>query len=190
MTTRNNKKSGLEQDNLLGRRLRERRLELGMTLADLTSAAGISKGHASSIEKGTGLPSLPVLARIANALDMTLADALRVSVSPEIAAGHIDGAATAQLSLATSRIWVKSATFEGDAPAQSPVPTTGDDDIFVFVYEGSVTIEVDKDQIYELSTGDSIHCQSPKTLVCWTSEGATARTLWVSRRVNSQPEST
>ena len=90
---------GADLGNLLGRRLRDRRRELGLTLADLGAAAGISVGHASSIEKGASLPSLPVLARIAHALELTLADVLRASVSPRIAQGRIDDRPpTAQLS--------------------------------------------------------------------------------------------
>ena len=54
--------------NVLGQRLRERRRELGLTLAEVAAAADISVGHSSAIEKGNTFPSLSVLARLAHAL--------------------------------------------------------------------------------------------------------------------------
>jgi transcriptional regulator with XRE-family HTH domain len=167
--------------NLLGRRLRDRRRELGLTLADLGTAAGISVGHASSIEKGASLPSLPVLARIAHALELTLADVLRASVSPRIAEGRIDDRpATAQLSPQGSRIRIVRARLGGGASAPPPVEITGEDDVFVFVHDGSLVVEVNEDEVHELEAGDSIHCHAPRS-IAWRATPA-ATTVWVASR--------
>jgi transcriptional regulator with XRE-family HTH domain len=172
---------GVDLGNLLGRRLRDRRRELGLTLADLGAAAGISVGHASSIEKGASLPSLPVLARIAHALELTLADVLRASVSPRIAQGRIDDRPpTAQLSPEGSRIRIVRARLHDGMAAPPPIEVTGEDDVFLFVHDGSLVVEVNGDEHHELEAGDSIHCHAPRALAWRATPAATA--VWVASR--------
>jgi DNA-binding XRE family transcriptional regulator len=48
--------------------LRERRFELGFTQEDVARAAGTSHSAVSRLEKGTHIPQLPTLQRIAAAL--------------------------------------------------------------------------------------------------------------------------
>jgi transcriptional regulator with XRE-family HTH domain len=180
MTTTQPADESVELGNLLGRRLRDRRRELGRTLADLGSVAGISVGHASSIEKGTSLPSLPVLARIAHALELTLAEVLRASASPRIAEGRIDAPpASARLSPDGSRIQIVRDRLRGESAGSPPFPLAGDD-VFVFVHEGAVAIEVSAEQ-HELLSGDSIHCRSPRTLGWNTASSTGATVIWVTR---------
>lgn len=57
---------------LVGAQIRTLRQALGMTLADLSSAAGISAGMLSKIENGQTSPSLATLQAIAGALNMPL----------------------------------------------------------------------------------------------------------------------
>jgi len=167
---------GSELINVLGRRLRERRRELGLTLADVAAAADISVGHSSAIEKGTTLPSLPVLARLAHALGLTLAEVLRESPGPRVAHGRIGE----QEMLVSSGSRIHVAYRWQPAGASSPLPLDrSGDDVFVFVHEGSIAIEVDDDR-YELEAGDSIHCQAPREIVCTAGEGG-AGTLWVTK---------
>jgi transcriptional regulator with XRE-family HTH domain len=167
--------------NLLGRRLRDRRRELGLTLADLGTAAGISVGHASSIEKGASLPSLPVLARVAHALELTLADVLRASVSPRIVEGRIDDTpATAELSPESSRVRIVRARLGGGATSRAPVELTSDADVFVFVHDGSLVVEVNEDEQHELEAGDSLHCRAPRSVAWRATPSATA--VWVAVR--------
>ena len=170
--------------NLLGRRLRERRRELGLTLADVAAAAGISVGHSSSIEKGTTLPSLPVLARFAHALDLTLAEVLRSSPSTKIAHGRIrPKPGTVRLVGPGSRIQIAYTWRPAGAPSTVPFSLTGDD-VFAFVDSGSVAIRVNGTR-HDLAGGDSIHCHAPST-VTWTasSEGG-AGVVWVSGAARS-----
>ena len=72
---------------MLGPRLRERRTALGKTLADIAAESDVSPGYISAIEKGTSIPSLPVLARITHALQVSLAEMLRSSNSALLARG-------------------------------------------------------------------------------------------------------
>lgn len=179
MTTTQRIEEHVDLANLLGQRLRERRRELGLTLADVATAAGISVGHSSSIEKGTTLPSLHVLARFAHALDLTLAEVLRASPSTKIAHGRIEAKlGTVRLVGPGSRIQVVYSWQPAGAPPMFPFPLTGDD-VFAFVDSGTVEIRVNGTG-HDLARGDSIHCHSPRT-VTWTASAEDgAGVLWVS----------
>lgn len=170
---------GLELGNVIGGRLRGRRHELGLTLSQLGAAAGISVGHASSIENGGSLPSLPVLARVAHALELTLADVLRAPESSRVAAGRIDDRrGTAELSPPGSRIRIVRARLGAGRKAEPPLEVTGQDDVFVFVHSGSLEIRVNHDERHELSSGDSIHCHSPQS-IAWRAGSDGANSIWV-----------
>jgi transcriptional regulator with XRE-family HTH domain len=175
----------LDLGNLLGRRLRERRRELGLTLADVAEVAVISVGHASSIEKGTTLPSLHVLARFAHVLDLTLAEVLRGSPSPTIAHGRIEAEpGTVRLVGAGSRIQVSHTWGPAGTAGRFPVPLVGED-VFAFVDAGTVEIQVN-DTRHELGKGDSIHCHAPRT-VGWTATSKTgAGIVWVTGALRSR----
>jgi len=162
--------------DVLGRRLRERRRELGLTLAEVAAAADISVGHSSAIEKGSTLPSLPVLARLAHALGLTLAEVLRATPGPRVAQGRVER--TERLSPPGSRVQVAYAREPGGAACRPPFPLAGDD-VFVFVHEGAIEIDVSGDR-HELATGDSIHCQAPQK-ISWTPVAGGAGTVWVTR---------
>ncbi|WP_063037869.1 helix-turn-helix domain-containing protein [Nocardia pseudovaccinii] len=54
----------------------ERRTELGLTQADLAERAGLTQAEISRIEGSDTVPTLPLLAKLADALDATLNIAL------------------------------------------------------------------------------------------------------------------
>jgi len=58
---------------LVGAQLRALRQAVGMTIADLASAAGLSPGMLSKVENGQTSPSLATLSALAGALNMPLA---------------------------------------------------------------------------------------------------------------------
>lgn len=179
MTTTQPADETAELGNLLGRRLRERRRELGLTLADVAAAAGISVGHSSSIEKGSSLPSLPVLARLAHALELTLAEVLRASANPRIAEGRIGASpGPARLTPVGSPIQIWSVRLTPSSTGLAPFAVTSDD-VFVFVHDGSIQIDVNGER-HELGPGDSIHCHVPRTIE-WRAAAGPATTIWVAR---------
>jgi len=57
---------------MLGERVREARRALGMTVAALADASGLTKGFISQFERGLSNPSLESLRRIAATLDISL----------------------------------------------------------------------------------------------------------------------
>lgn len=54
-----------------GERMRSLRLELGMSLDQLSKATGISKGHLSSIEHGFAAITIESVMRVARGLDLS-----------------------------------------------------------------------------------------------------------------------
>jgi transcriptional regulator with XRE-family HTH domain len=63
--------------SIIGDTIKQRRLEKGLSMAELARRADISKGHLHSIESGeTESPSAEMLFRIANELGTTIADLL------------------------------------------------------------------------------------------------------------------
>jgi transcriptional regulator with XRE-family HTH domain len=67
----------------LGERLRQRRTEKNLSLAELARRADLSKGYLHAIENGdTHNPSAEVLFRIANELGTTIADLLGEVILP------------------------------------------------------------------------------------------------------------
>jgi transcriptional regulator with XRE-family HTH domain len=60
--------------NSMGPRIRELRIERGMTLDGLATAAGISASHLSRLERGHTAPSFKVAAEIANHIGVKPSD--------------------------------------------------------------------------------------------------------------------
>jgi transcriptional regulator with XRE-family HTH domain len=70
---------------VVGEQLRRLRQDQGRTLRDVSSAARVSLGYLSEIERGQKEPSSELLAAICTALDVPMSVLLR-SVSDEVAA--------------------------------------------------------------------------------------------------------
>jgi DNA-binding XRE family transcriptional regulator len=64
--------------------LRERRFELGLTQEEVARAAGTSHSAVSRLEKGTHIPQLPTLQRIAAVLDEELLVCFQRTVNGEV----------------------------------------------------------------------------------------------------------
>jgi transcriptional regulator with XRE-family HTH domain len=62
---------------LLGQMVHDRRVELGLTQAELASRAGMTQPQLSRLESGGATPTVPLLARLAAALDADLDIAFR-----------------------------------------------------------------------------------------------------------------
>jgi transcriptional regulator with XRE-family HTH domain len=90
---------------LLGDVLRERRLEQGLTLRQVSAGARVSLGYISEIERGQKEASSELLASLCTALDTPLSAVLH-DVSRAVA---VEEAATAPTPLAGRRAVVASA---------------------------------------------------------------------------------
>ena len=78
---------------LLGDVLRDRRMERGMTLREVSAEARVSLGYISEIERGQKEASSELLASLCSALAMPLSDVLR-EVSDAVALEEAAVAAT------------------------------------------------------------------------------------------------
>lgn len=172
---------GADLGSLLATRLKERRHELGRKLAEVAAAADVSTGYLSTIEKGTSVPSLPVLARLAHALELSLAEMLRTSGSARVSRGRIDTAlGTTELVGDGSRLQIVRASARPGSTGAAPV-ALGSGDVFVYVVRGSLEIVVDG-AAFEVADGDALHCDLPES-VTWRALGeARAVTLWATAR--------
>jgi transcriptional regulator with XRE-family HTH domain len=109
-------------DNGLGTRLKRYRKEMGMSQADLARKAEVSAPYVSELEGGLGKrPSGEILLKLANALDVTIAELLGQDIRP----GDADAPVTepSLLEFAKDRKLAKadvamlaSIRFRGDPP--------------------------------------------------------------------------
>ncbi|MFD6355487.1 helix-turn-helix domain-containing protein [Nocardia tengchongensis] len=77
----------------LAKAVYDRRTELGLTQADLAARAGLTQAKISRIEGSDTVPTLPLLAKLAEALDATLNIALDADNTSVRFAGHHTDAA-------------------------------------------------------------------------------------------------
>ena len=147
----------------LGGRMRERRQELGRRLVDVAAAAGVSTGYLSAIEKGSSVPSLPVLARLAHALELSVSEILRTSATERLARGRLsDALGVRRLAAPGSRVEIVRSGGEPGREGRAPV-RLGGTDVFVFLHRGALEIEVDG-EAFTLGAGDALHCDLPAAI--------------------------
>jgi transcriptional regulator with XRE-family HTH domain len=95
---------------LLGEVLRDRRMQRGLTLREVSAEARVSLGYISEIERGQKEASSELLSSLCHALDMPLSDVLR-NVS--------DAVALEEAALAATPIPVVTRTDTGDVVASA-----------------------------------------------------------------------
>ena len=95
---------------LLGEVLRDRRMQRGLTLREVSAEARVSLGYISEIERGQKEASSELLASLCHALDMPLSDVLR-NVS--------DAVALEEAAVAATPIPVVTRTDTGDVVASA-----------------------------------------------------------------------
>jgi transcriptional regulator with XRE-family HTH domain len=69
--------ASVQEAQLFGRRLRELRKERGLTQEELAESADLSGNYISDLELGRKVPSLTILVRLSQALDVATPDLLQ-----------------------------------------------------------------------------------------------------------------
>ncbi len=152
----------------LGTRLRQIRIRNANTLEIVASAAGITTGHLSRIERGEKLPSMGALLRLAAALGVTLADLIGGSpVDGEVLVVRAGERSSLRLNgVEASRyaVLMQQATCAGQSVTSYIIDPAKDLDAialtfhggleFVFVLEGELELELG-DAVEILRTGDA-----------------------------------
>lgn len=67
-----------DEGALFGARLREMRIERGLTQPDLAGLVGTSASNISDLERGIKVPTLTTIARLANALSCNVTELVKV----------------------------------------------------------------------------------------------------------------
>jgi transcriptional regulator with XRE-family HTH domain len=163
----------------LGRRLRGRRTELGRTLAEVAAAAQVSASFLSSLETGGSSVSLPVLVRIAHALDLTMADLLAADGSQPVRRTRLDATAGGRLVSHPAlqlRVAFLSAgpNQEGTCPLQDVRGA-----LFVYLRSGSLVVTVDGEN-WTLGEGDALDADVSGE-VHWQTAGSPVVAIWVTQ---------
>jgi transcriptional regulator with XRE-family HTH domain len=169
----------------LGARLRQRRLALDRTLADVAGEAALSVSYLSAVEKGVNMPSLPVLARLVHALRLTLHELLREEDPLQVRSGDMatEEPGEQELDHPDLRLRVVSLVSRPGDRGEAPLPVLGFT-IFVFVERGALALEVDG-ALYALGQGDALDAVDVRD-IRWETLGETpAVSLWGVSRARS-----
>jgi transcriptional regulator with XRE-family HTH domain len=181
----------------IGQRLRDARLERGLSLRALAQSLGVSASLLSQVETGKTQPSVSTLYAIVSALGVSLDDLLGVTAdsgrapSPAPAGAPVqrasenpvlemengvrwerlaigqDGAADALL---VTYAPGASSSVEGRLMRHSGVE-------YAYVLEGRLTLQLDFDE-YELAPGDSLHFDSVRPHLYSNRGDTVARGVW------------
>ena len=163
----------------VGRRLRERRKALGLTLADVARESAVSVSYLSAVEKGTNQPSLTLLARIVHALELTIADVLKAEGQNRLRREALDAEpGTRSLSHTALQLEVASLVAAAGESGHCPVSIVRRD-VFVYVLAGEISVTAD-DGEYELGPGDALEARAPRAL-SWVAAGTEpVSAIWAS----------
>jgi transcriptional regulator with XRE-family HTH domain len=153
----------------LSQRIKQRRLELGLSLEAVAAAAGQTRSWLSKVENFRITPSLPALARVAEALRISLATLLEgLDAKPQIVLTKKKDRRVLQRDSQNSDIVYYSLTngranrrmnpFVLDVPAGGGrnVARPHEGEEFLIVLRGRVTLEYSK-KTFNLDEGDTLY---------------------------------
>ena len=163
-----------ENDDPLGKLLRDRRKQLGLTLKEVADGAGLSVGFISQIERGLNAPSLSSLAAISGVL--------RTHVTEFLAPPHPDAPFTLmgeRRSFAIEKHALRyeriSASFPGSVlngviihwpPGHRSESIRHEGEELFYILEGAITVETENESTV-LEAGSSIHFKSTRRHSGW-----------------------
>ena len=163
-----------ETDAPLGKRLRDRRQQLGLTLKEVDNGAGLSVGFISQIERGLNAPSLSSLAAISGVLRTHVTEFLTQPRpdAPFTLHGERRSFAIEQHALRYERV---SASFPGSVlnsviihkpPGHRSEWIRHEGEELFYILEGAITVETE-DESTVLESGSSIHFKSTRRHSSW-----------------------
>lgn len=170
----------------LGKRLREQRQKLGLTLKEVADGAGLSVGFISQVERSLTAPSLSSLVSISKVLKTDISAFLRQPQPLTNYTRHdqrpvysIEGQAIGYERVSSSFAGqVMRSVIVHQPPGYRSEPISHEGEELIFVLEGEVTSEVDGKHLI-LRAGDSVHHPSSRRHSLWNHSNRTATVLWV-----------
>lgn len=150
---------------MLGTKIRDKRLEVGLNIKDLAEHTGLTPGFISQVERGLAEPSISSLRNIANALGVAVFYFLLDDLNPirvvrkdrrRVLKFHNSHMTFELLSPDLNRRteMFRAEFLPGQASCDEPYPHTGEE--VIHVLQGRMQIQVG-DDFYELEQGDTIH---------------------------------
>jgi transcriptional regulator with XRE-family HTH domain len=168
----------------LAARLRRRRRQLGLTLKEVASGAGLSVGFISQIERGIATPSLSSLASVAHVLGSDVSGFLAQPRGEKPLTRHDQREVytLGDKSMSYERL---SAAFPGnvlrsvlihESPGHRSEPISHEGEEIFYILDGAITVEVDGEPTV-LEAGDSIHFPSNLRHSTWNHTDRTTTIL-------------
>lgn len=162
----------------IGQAVRNRRKAENLTLTQVAQRADISVSHLSNLETGFSTASLLLLARVAGALNTSLAELTRGESRLMVEASSLPALTEnwRWLSHAKLQTQIVANWLDAGARVRFPLPLTNRD-LFLTVLRGTATVTVDSTD-YTLDEGDAIdvrhalvgtiHATSTALILCST----------------------
>ncbi|HTW98432.1 MAG TPA: helix-turn-helix domain-containing protein [Acidimicrobiales bacterium] len=163
----------------IGRRLRNRRKELGLTLADTAERSSLSISYLSAVEKGVNLPSLPTLVKLTDALETSIPAVLVEEGANRVMPGRLPGAGSDAVDLSHAELRLRTLAVRAGAGEESMLALpTKDHDVFCYLVDGELEVALDEREPIVLHAGDALDVRSASTIFWSTRPGALA--VWTS----------
>lgn len=169
----------------LGSRLRERRIQRGMSLRALAAAAAVSPSLVSGVERGMVRPSVATLQKMSATLGTSVA-ALFAGPAPacQILGGEL---VPLDLPLPGVRIEDLSGTAQLLEPQRFSVEPghgsggeyTHEGEEFLYVIAGTLSITLDGSEHFDVVAGRSLCFESTRSHRWWNPGKVVTRVLWI-----------
>ncbi len=173
---------GADLARRLGLRLRERRADLDRTLSETAKQADVSVSYLSAIENGNNLPSLPILARLVNALGLSLNELLIDVGESDIAKGSIEPShrGVATLSQNGMQLTVVAVSSEPGTSSTAPVDLA-DAEVFIHLRAGELEVTIDG-SVHVLLEGDSLDTEAPGEITYRVLGAESSLSIWAAAK--------
>jgi transcriptional regulator with XRE-family HTH domain len=181
---------GSDRARAVGAIIRSRRQALDLTLRAFARQCDISPAHLSKVERGLASPSLDMLTRIVQELDLHGADLFGLATEEEQGT-HVVRAADAplvaidvgnqpagELRLAAQTPLATVVLGEG-GPGHFPPPRVSDRQVIVIVLEGAAEAQVG-DELLALGEGDTLIVPPNAPHAIRVTGGPATRTVYIS----------
>jgi transcriptional regulator with XRE-family HTH domain len=178
----------------IGPRLRELRLQQGLSLQQLAERAGVSAAAIHKIERNGMVPTITTLLKLADAFDRPVgyfvdeeaegAGPVAFTPAPERSAAYTPyaGVSAEAISGSYARFFLDGAVTTVEPGASSgPALAQHQGEELLFMLDGELAFEVDGIE-YELRPGDAIHFRTDRPHRWENGRGAVARALWIRLR--------
>ncbi|MEA2703435.1 MAG: hypothetical protein QOD63_1380 [Actinomycetota bacterium] len=175
----------------IGPRLRELRMQRGLSLQQLAERAGVSAAAIHKIERSGMVPTITTLLKLADAFDRPVAYFVDEEADHAGPVAFTAAAARPELFSVDGGVDVRSISGSyarflldgrvvtvaaGAGSGPSPIERQGEE--LVLVLDGSLRFEVDG-RLYEVGTGDALHLRTDRPHRWENAGDVPARAVWV-----------